>query len=154
MQTSRQTYIHFCPPPPPHRGVGGVGEAVTCICIYIYTHIFIYLLKSEKKPWNLVENVWKCHFFRRMIIYICNHGGFSPGEWTGGRSILVQTGDVTDRGDASGPIFQSLFRLQEPTAPGWWFHQEISGKMGCPKKWYPQIDEILDTAPFWGTVTS
>jgi len=35
------------------------------------------------------------------------------GSWAGGDTVLVQTGDVTDRGDASGPIYQTLFRLQD-----------------------------------------
>lgn len=36
------------------------------------------------------------------------------GHWIGGNSILVQTGDIIDRGNASGPIFRSLLRLQDP----------------------------------------
>jgi len=35
------------------------------------------------------------------------------GGWTGGTAILVQTGDITDRGDESGDIFRALFRLQD-----------------------------------------
>lgn len=35
------------------------------------------------------------------------------GGWAGGDAVFIQTGDVTDRGDASGPIYRALFRLQD-----------------------------------------
>lgn len=35
------------------------------------------------------------------------------GAWTGGNTVLIQTGDVTDRGDESGLIYRALFRLQD-----------------------------------------
>lgn len=39
------------------------------------------------------------------------------GNWAGGRDILVQTGDVVDRGGRSKEIYEMLFRLQDQ-APG------------------------------------
>jgi len=42
------------------------------------------------------------------------------GHWAGGRSILVQTGDVVDRGDHAKELYEMLFRLQDeaPTSGG------------------------------------
>lgn len=37
----------------------------------------------------------------------------SSGGWVGGRDILVQTGDVVDRGHHSNQIYETLFRLQD-----------------------------------------
>eukprot|EP00929_Paragymnodinium_shiwhaense_P077517 TRINITY_DN39913_c0_g1_i2.p1 TRINITY_DN39913_c0_g1~~TRINITY_DN39913_c0_g1_i2.p1 ORF type:complete len:353 (-),score=61.75 TRINITY_DN39913_c0_g1_i2:63-1121(-) len=39
------------------------------------------------------------------------------GNWTGGKDVLVQTGDVCDRGDHSKKIYEMLFQLQDQ-APG------------------------------------
>lgn len=42
------------------------------------------------------------------------------GEWAGGRTVLVQVGDVLDRGSGEREIFSTLFRLQDaaPAAGG------------------------------------
>lgn len=44
----------------------------------------------------------------------------ASGSWIGGRDILVQLGDVVDRGDDARSIYEALFRLQDeaPTTGG------------------------------------
>jgi hypothetical protein len=37
----------------------------------------------------------------------------ADGHWAGGRSVLVQTGDVVDRGDNAKELYEMLFRLQD-----------------------------------------
>merc|ERR1719253_98135 len=35
------------------------------------------------------------------------------GAWTGGGSVLIQTGDVADRGPQELDVYKALFRLQD-----------------------------------------
>lgn len=51
-----------------------------------------------------------CYLPHEMCLFL----PWRRGHWIGGNSILVQTGDIIDRGNASGPIFRSLLRLQDP----------------------------------------
>lgn len=39
-----------------------------------------------------------------------------PMLWSGGDAVLVQTGDVVNRGDSGGKLYTLLFRLQEEAA--------------------------------------
>lgn len=52
----------------------------------------------------------------------------AEGAWVGQSAVLVQTGDLLDRGEESGPLVRELFRLQDEApksgAPcGGWFRR-------------------------------
>lgn len=92
------------------------------------------LILALSVPWGTTSAVMPASPQRRVLSVGDLHGDFRhtqlilrdlgvlgpDGGWAGGDAILVQTGDVTDRGDASGPIFAQLFRLQDeaPLANG------------------------------------
>eukprot|EP00747_Dinoflagellata_sp_TGD_P218630 gnl/TRDRNA2_/TRDRNA2_90847_c0_seq2.p1 gnl/TRDRNA2_/TRDRNA2_90847_c0~~gnl/TRDRNA2_/TRDRNA2_90847_c0_seq2.p1 ORF type:complete len:455 (-),score=73.61 gnl/TRDRNA2_/TRDRNA2_90847_c0_seq2:95-1402(-) len=85
----------------------------------------------------LVESMWMVEpevpaQRRRRVISIGDlHGDFiqaseilydlglmhANGSWAGGNDVLVQTGDIVDRGDDALEIYETLFRLQDE-APG------------------------------------
>ena len=69
-------------------------------------------LQTDSRP---VYSVGDLHGDYKSTVKILTTLGLmgSSGEWTGGQAILVQTGDITDRGDESGDIFRTLFRLQD-----------------------------------------
>ena len=120
-----RTVRHSLPSQVRRQGVSGAWQSAAALMMLLTIMLMPQIalartsLEAEARH---VYSVGDLHGDYKSTVKILSSLGLmgSSGEWTGGNAILVQTGDITDRGDESGEIFRTLFRLQDeaPTQGG------------------------------------
>jgi len=90
-------------------------------CFIILTLCVSLLADSKQRVWKVVEKiiaVGDIHGSYDNFVKILKMAGLVDDKlkWSGGKTHLVQTGDVMDRGDNTKDVFDLLMRLQKEAA--------------------------------------
>ncbi|CAK9085255.1 Uncharacterized protein C1840.07c [Durusdinium trenchii] len=103
------------------RGSTGSRSAVapawlTAVATAFAVFLFVSPARAESKWGRRIFSVGDLHGdYQSSMMTIFRTLGLADAEgaWVGQSAVLVQTGDLLDRGEESGPLVRELFRLQD-----------------------------------------
>ncbi|CAK9090335.1 unnamed protein product [Durusdinium trenchii] len=88
---------------------------LTAVATAFAVFLFVSPARAESKWGRRIFSVGDLHgdYQSSMTIFRTLGLADAEGAWVGQSAVLVQTGDLLDRGEESGPLVRELFRLQD-----------------------------------------